>query len=457
MTRLATPSPRSRVESCGSATGSSIEEVTVNVAHHHLARSHEPGIGRLRALSVLLSVVVALGSCGGSTSDEVDAGATGFAVLDGVTGSLQSLAVTDAGGSVAVVSGVSDGVPRAELTWIANDDAEPVRTPVPGDTPLFNLSTWWTGQEVMVLGLLCPKWQDAEEEPLWSDQRQDNAAVACGSERFVLLGWTPTSGEWRTVDGLDLSSRNGVVVTGVRGRTALVVRRGEPAQWWVTVDSATGETRALPEPPDTGGSAEVQFAACVAGDGEPFAVLVWTVPVPEVVTTQGWPLDLVRPMDVPEGQEGGFLALSPAGESWQPVPLNGPVGDWNGSTPTCRPEGISGGLPGSGSIIDVAGDSASATRLPALVPPAPDGSAVRVDAAQGSGRLVATAQSGELPAENPDDPYAADAWLYAGGSWSSLEAADLGAGSYPFVAGQALYAMQIESVADNVFVKIVGP
>lgn len=410
-----------------------------------------------RSVGALL-LVASLCACGRDGAESVDAAAEGFAALEGITGSLQSVAVTDADGAVAVVSAVSDGEPRAELTWIAGATAEPVRTPVPSDTPLDDLSAWWTGQEVMVMGVLCPSWEAGGEEPTWSEDRQDNATSACGSDRVALSGWSPSTGAWRTVDDLELRSRNGVVVTGVRGETALVLRRGEETPTWVTLDSTTGATQALPDAPDSGGSAEVQFAPCVTADGEGYAVLSWDGPAPDLIAAHGWSEELIRPMqDRPGGSEGGFLALTASGGSWVPVPLRGSVGRGDGSAARCSPEGVTGGLPGSGSVIDLTDGSGVASRLPDLDPPPSASDVVTLAAADGSGRIVAIARSEQLPPEDPDAPWAAAAWTYDAGSWTTLDAAEVGSGSSVLIAGQSLFALEARASADGVGIEIVGP
>lgn len=386
-------------------------------------------IGGLLRVIVIGWLLVA-GGCSDGDGASVQAVHGLAAGLTRVEAPVGALAATDAGPAVAVVMPGEDGSTGTRLLWFASPNEAPTTHEVPVDDRLFDLSVWWTGDEVVVLGLACPAWAAGDKPPEFGDDRVDDASQQCGSERYHVLSYSPDTETWQRLEGIDLEGRDGVFVTGVAGRSALLVGAGDTS--FSLLDIEGRQLVPLPQVPRVP-EAEVQLVPCVTDAGEAYAVVAWEGPVPSIVDANGWT------SGQRSGPDGGVVVLS-AEADWVPVALEGEVGAWNGSAVQCTSRGVVGGRPGEGFIITVApGVGARSSRLPEL----PDSPAGPVSLVASAGTRSPVAIEVPLPtsSEDPDAARPTSVWRLGDRGWVEAPASPFGSGSVPLIAGDAILSI----------------
>lgn len=76
-----------------------------------------------------------------------------------------SLAASDSA-AIVVNGGVKGGGgPPARLYAAVPGVSSLIDVALPSDEPLYNLSSWWTGEEFVIVGLPCPEWVEASHPP----------------------------------------------------------------------------------------------------------------------------------------------------------------------------------------------------------------------------------------------------------------------------------------------------
>jgi hypothetical protein len=333
-------------------------------------------------------VAAALGLAGcGSGAPTAEAGA-----LDGIAvGSRFTTAVVATDGGVVVVDGTAPTGGGTGLVVHAGEAA----VPAPLDGPVANLGAWWTGREVVVVGLPCPGWDPATiGDTTWTSM--------CGSGRHVVVAFDPGERSWRTVaGGVDGGPEGGLYLAAATGERALLWRDAFPV---VVLDAASGEVTVPPGLPD-----ERVDVACPAGDtflavlgDEPGAL--GTIPgqaLPGLGGTRAWLL-----------ADGGWAAVD-VPPTAVTVPLTTPLACADGTVlfaPAAT--GTAAAFP----ALAVAGGGATWTAL------ALDGLPGAADTAR-SPQL--TTPGGQLVAWVPhgDDP-GWDAFVRDGGRWRPVGSTD---------------------------------
>ena len=296
---------------------------------------------------VAVVAVGALALCGCGTGEVGHAGreapVAGTGGLDGIAvGSSFTTAVVATDDGVVVVDGTADTGDATGLVAHAGG----ATVPAPLDGPVANLGAWWTGREVVVVGLPCPGWDPATiGDRTWT--------LVCGSGRHVVLALDPAERTWRTVaDGVDGGPEGGLYLAAAAGERALLRRDAFPL---VVLDAASGEATVPPGLPD-----ERVDVACPAGDtflvvlGDEAGAL-GTVPgqaLPGLGGTRAWrlvdgawaavevpPTTVTVPLTTPLACADGTVLFAPAlpaaaaglpalavddaGATWTTFPLDG--------------------------------------------------------------------------------------------------------------------------------------
>ncbi|MCU1496384.1 MAG: hypothetical protein JWM47_337, partial [Acidimicrobiales bacterium] len=282
-------------------------------------------------LSFVASMAMTAG-CGNSGS-QVETRASGVPSVVGPSGILGSLAVAQSGDRVFVVEGGADRegqAPRPAVTWFpADEPTARERFDLPLDAPLYDVSAWWTGHKLAVIGTACPNWTAVSNPPdIFSDDAAPLAQL-CGSDQQIIGTWEPSSNEWREVKGLDVRSTFGIDVVHAVGERALlsVPQAGDSARPSVatTVQRSTldvgrasmSEGLAVPDLMDT---AEATFSTCLSDTEALVGLMVWDGPAPAVLASEGWDVSLAAEVPQPKtGRAQSFMALRSDASGWSPV------------------------------------------------------------------------------------------------------------------------------------------
>ncbi len=185
----------------------------------HPARSLLAPIG-----GVLCILLVACGGAG--RTDRMQAGPSqpeGQVALDGAGVNLDlfttlevetqwETAAVAAPGAVVVVEGAAQldhGLgPVLHVGRSGKSSLE--RFPLPLEQPLFNVSAFWSGSEVVIVGLSCPSWSDKARLPEVAEDAFNTFSSECGEDRYVAMGWDLESGRFRVVSESIFETGSGV-------------------------------------------------------------------------------------------------------------------------------------------------------------------------------------------------------------------------------------------------------
>jgi len=396
--------------------------------------------------------LVVSGCAGSSGTDSVTAQGVGFEALKGVSGPFLTVAVTGAGEGVALVQGASEEEGGAQLTWIADASAEPVRMRVPSDVPLYNIATWWTGDEVAVVGLRCPSWKVAAEPLEFSDELALDAKRECGSTDYEVHMWRPGEGRWRALRSTGLQGDDGISVLGSARNVGLLVHQSyqlRPPKLEI-LDVNDGSLKELPAEPVYGGSADTRITYCLTAAGELYGVLSWSAQEPPAVVQEGWTRDLIR---TEAESSASYVALRPVGSTWQPEALSGEFPTASATSPFCSQQGIVAGSGAQGSVIAPADDGLRSRSLP----PITEAKSVGLLGAVGTGEILAAEFTTPDSERDPDAARPAKVWRLRDGSWTASGTALYGSGSRLFTAGSSIYTITPIYSSNGLSVKIEVP
>ncbi len=383
---------------------------------------------------LVMSLLAGAAACGSpSTRSGKRAPAGTPKVLEG---SFATLAVAgDAAGGSVVRSVAVGGAPRTVVTNLSTGS----ESELPGDAPLFAVTTWQTGDAIGVVGASCPAWTSGAA-PRWDDHSQRNVPERCGSTAYEVWRVDRSSGNVHRLDVASLTAGNGYVATSVRGETVLLAGQGDGGGQ-VELDLATAEVTRLPAAPDTGGSAEAVFQSCLGEGGRPFGVLAWSGDAPPAVAAGGWETSAVTSRD-----GTSLVVLTPVqDDTWSPLSASGTASSFHGVS-GCGQAGLWRLGRTGGAQVDVKGEKAEITPIPSPPSGSPAPAETNVYPLQGSGGPLAVVRS--VPtSENPDAPRSADGYLWSNGKWKAIPTVKLSSSSYPFLNGDRVAAMRHRSGA----------
>ncbi len=131
---------------------------------------------------MVCAAVLAAAACTGS-----DAGAEGPSVqsLEGLAApSARTVSLAAGDGAAIVVNGGVRGAggPEARLYAALPDRGSLIDIALPLDEPLYDVASWFTGDEFIVVGLPCPKWTSVETPPDPDLESLTGVAEACGTD-----------------------------------------------------------------------------------------------------------------------------------------------------------------------------------------------------------------------------------------------------------------------------------
>lgn len=418
------------------------------------SRKAQTSNGRIPALFLVggVAAVLLLGACGSSSGTQsVSAQQSGYEVLDGLSGPYLAFAVAGTDEGVAVVQGASGGELGAELTWIADEGAEPVRSLVPSDQPLYDISMWWTGDEVAVIGLRCPNWRSASDPPEFSEDRAANAETACGSTDYEAFAWSPTTKRWRTPEVSGWQADNGLRVVGSAGQNVLLVHQSGGSPALEVLDVGDGSRKEAPAPPQEGSSAESQFTPCLGPSGDVYGVLAWTGQAPPAVARNGWTPEVTQ---AGEGASGSsVLGLRSAGPAWEPITIGGDILGGTYTDVLCSAVGIVVGSSSGSATITPNAEILQST----LLPPPPTSTLTTLVRGQGTGEVLAVEQTDPDGPTGPDAVRPVEVWRLDDRSWISLGTAKVVSGSRPFAVGNQAYTLSPYDNSSTPAVRIEAP
>jgi len=291
--------------------------------------------------------------------------------------------------------------------------------------PLFDVSAWWTGAKVAIIGLPCPTWADTAETPDIFDFDEDGRLIAerCGNDSYIAGLWDPESATWDEVPLGGLRANDGVGVVDAVGPVAVLeavsagidgAPRFERSVQLRQVDLRRGTLRDLPPPLSVGSSADASFTVCLDLAGAPEALLAWDGPEPPLVAEGAVSRDLVRV--APEGSEASasFVAFSEGGSGWAEKPLSGELTAL-GSAPVCAADGFVLASASRAVTVQRDGDEFRSDAVDDL-PSSQGGTVVRRSADPSDGTVIAVATT-RPPGSSPDDARPTPIFALSGDKW----------------------------------------
>lgn len=350
-----------------------------------------------RRLAAVLACVLLAACNGGSPSADEEPAARGGSppvqLLKGLpVRSKWTLSLAASPDGAIVVNGGVDrrGRPEARLYATVRGAASLIDVPLPLDGPLYDVSTWSTGDEFVIVGLPCPNWVRAERLPDPDLDSLTGFSDACGNNMYSLFAWNPRTQQWRDGGRDVLSTGGGLFVRAHAGRVAVVATATGGLRYErYRLDTATGSATPVPEI-----VAGLFSEVCVSEDGELRGVVTWDdsdLPsLPGRQVPSRWPED--RIVDTGPGHHLAVVVLD--GDEWQPMAVDA-------TSLTTGPKLFTGELYSHGclgtddiALSSTAGEAPRALlQVPVLLTFEPDGSA----------RLHIEELTG-LPRQRPDDP-----------------------------------------------------
>jgi hypothetical protein len=226
------------------------------------------------------------------------------------------VAAVAAPGAVAVVEGAAtlDQGLRPVLHVAKSGQPSLERFPLPLDQPLFNVSAFWNGSEVVIVGLSCPSWTDAAKPPAVDEEILNTFSSECAEDRYVAMGWNLETGKFRPISETVLEVGSGIYLQDSAGPHGLFALGGGE---FVTFNSTDGSAFALPQI-EVDGVVE----RCVAQDGTVYAIAIWGGPTPSRGEGTSVPAEWAdQVVSRPDGQRLAALRLE--GLRWRTVEVRG--------------------------------------------------------------------------------------------------------------------------------------
>jgi hypothetical protein len=371
-----------------------------------------PPTSSRRRLAVVFGLCAAalLAACGDPSTRSARRQAAG-PLLPELRGNILAFDVVVAGDAVAVVEGGADvdGRPRPAVTWFDHLDSLGHRVPLPATAPLFDLHAWWTGEEVAVMGLRCPRWTAPAAPPSLDDDALDPTPKLCGSDTTEAWAFAPEAGAWRKVWSLQAPAGTELWFRDGRGSTGLIesASTGSGRGTYQLLDARTGAVRAAGPPiPDDPGF-DVSVTSCLY-DAKAVLTISWDETedgaLPAFVRRVGG----TRTLRASDGRS--LLAVRAIGGAWVPMHLDGPAPDgldWA----ECTDDGVVLTGNGHAAILEEHGARARLRDLPPLPPEA---------FLDDAGASVVAHDEGVTPSIDPDGPRPAGAWILSDGGWRAL-------------------------------------
>ncbi|MGI8939938.1 MAG: hypothetical protein ACR2JF_17325 [Iamia sp.] len=394
-------------------------------------------LSRLLALGVVSAI--ALSSCGsggeGVSIKGQEGGPSGS--LDGYVGNSLSIAATQVGSGAAVVAGGTSrdgGGLGPGLWWLPPADGEPEFAPLPLDEPLFDVSVFSAGSELIIVGLPCPTWTSPASPPDIQSNGRPFVSDVCGTDEYIVGRWDSNEKAWLGLVDVALRADDGVSIVDSSGARAVVEtvsadpegpagRAVEAAL--LAVDDQTLEP--LPRGPGPAGDADSTFTTCI-NDGGVHGLLRWSPGAePPGVADGTWPADLALEADLVGQTTQVLLGLVVRGGAWEPVPAEG-ASSGAQTSPVCTEDGILVADLDQASRVVFNAERADWSPLGEL-PRAAPGIPSLVTAPAGTGPPLAVAL--EAPPDRPetaDGPRLSPLWQLEGAQW-------LAQGEVPYSSG----------------------
>jgi len=390
---------------------------------------------RFAALGFLTLVLLGCGTGEDSQSQPNGGTAVRSIPLDGMESDRLAFGAVATEDGIAILNGgasTPDG-PRAVLHWTVGQGSAILQTQVPLDLPLFDVSIWWTGSEVVVLGIPCSRWTDSNEPPSYEEQTGPLMSELCGSSSYQVWAWSPSIDQWRPVKIDGLEARNGLRILSTHNSQAITLPTStlpQPPPYLLNVKSET--LKRLGPLPEDGTTPESAFNVCIGSDGTVGGLLVWdSRSVPSKIAHGDWPADLVRTIDHPGGALRAIALTARGSNDWDAVPLAGPLGEIGTNSPTCGADGIVFGPGNQATVVRVSKDRLVASALPPLTADRP----LLLRVSPGCGTTIALEYSSPSSPEAVDIPRSTRVWRLEDGSWVAAKPVPYSLGSTVLLCG----------------------
>ncbi len=211
-------------------------------------------------------------------------------------------------GAIVVNGGVGGrDRPEARLYAAVRGVDSLIDVPLPLDEPLYNVSSWSTGDEFVIVGLPCPDWTRAETLPDPDLDSLTGFSDECGNDTYSLFAWNLGTQRWRDGGRGILRTGGGLYIDAHAGRVAVVGTATTGLGYArYRLDTTTGSATPVPE-------IVVDFFSevCVSADGELRGVVIWVDnllrQVPDRQVPTDWPED--RIVDTGPGNHLVVVAL----------------------------------------------------------------------------------------------------------------------------------------------------
>lgn len=403
---------------------------------------------------VVLSLGILLAGCG----QQGEANPPTNAALDGLTADRLAIAATAAGSGMVVVDGGApaegpdrQGPPRPVIWWVPTDGGSPQRHPLPVEHALFDVTTWWTGEDVVVVGLPCPSWSVASDPPDLVDDSAPFIADLCDVDRYLVGLWNPDREEWRELSDVELRATDGVYLEDVDQSRALLrsinIIEGSPVDRKAVlrvIDVESGALEELPSPPESGPDPDASFTPCLDDEGV-IGLLVWEASEPPALGALGVggdeaPSTAAEPLP---GRSQHLLSLVVSEGSWVPVTTSG-SSSGAAVSPVCSNGGVLVSSQAEAAVVDVEVAEAR-SHWTSLGDLPRGGAATTVEAQEGRGAPLAIALQDPPRAGPPDAPQMSPLWVLEGSEWERQDDVPYVAGWRGVVAGNSVISLLPEA------------
>lgn len=270
--------------------------------------------------STILILAAACGSGSSNTDNAVESqGGAGAPaqLLEGLSAP-SNLTVSLAGSDSAAIvvnGGVSgEGGPEARLYGVADGVDTLIDLPLPVDEPLYNISSWSTGAEVVIVGLMCPRWVDSANPPTPDYDSVTGFSDICGSDAYAMFVWSPATKKWRDGGREFFRTGAGLFLRAHAGEIAVFAPIADVKGAFYKLDTATGTVTPVPDIP-VGGVSQV----CVAEDGRLQGIGMWSDDMVSADRSRQPPSDWPDERIVDTGSGQHLVVLSLNGDEWRPT------------------------------------------------------------------------------------------------------------------------------------------